>query len=190
MPYRATLRGFAVAALQGSATLAGQNVFPSADWPTVDPDYPAILVQCYREKKESRAKGSQIPQFIATAVLAVTARVKATGGAEAGPNVQTILDTFEDQIFYAITTCQPLLQAIQRVAWVDTDQEISAKGQYHAGEVRMNFGLEFPVDVDPLGDRPAALPPLTVPLKEVELTWTVPQGTPQPGLVIDLPQPE
>lgn len=184
------LRGYAVAALQGSATLAGQNVFASADWPTVDPDYPAVLVQCYREKKESRAKGSQLPQFIATAVLAVTGRVKATGGAAGGSNVQALLDEFEDQILYAVTTCQPLLQAIQRVAWVDTDQEISAKGQYHAGEVRMNFGLEFPVDIDPIADRPAALPSITSPLEQVDLTWSVPAGTPQPGLVIDLPQPE
>ncbi|MFD1557088.1 hypothetical protein ACFSHT_15915 [Paraburkholderia silviterrae] len=188
MPYRSTLRGYAVAALQGSATLAGQNVFASADWPTVDPDYPAILVQCYREKKESRAKGSQIPQFIATAVLAITGRVKGTGAASGGPAVQALLDQFEDQILYAVTTCQPLISAIQRFAWVDTDQEISAKGQYHAGEVRMNFGLEFPVDIDPYSDRPAALPPLGVPLEQVELTWTVPAGTPQPGLNISLPQ--
>lgn len=188
MPYRSQLRAYTVAALQDSETLAGQNIFASADWPTVDADYPAVLVQCYREKKESRAKGSQLPQFIATAILAVTGRVKVTGGSTGGPAVQTLLDQFEDQIQFAVLTCQPLLQAIQRVAWVDTDQEISAKGQYHAGEVKLNFGLEFPVDIDPLGQRPAALPPITAPLKEVDLTWTVPQGTPQPGFVIELPQ--
>jgi hypothetical protein len=188
MPYRSTLRDYAVTALQGSATLAGQNVLPSADWPTTDADYPAILVQCYREKKESRAKGSQIPQFIATAVLEVVGRVNATGGATGGPSVQTLLDTLEDQILFAVSTCQPLLQAIQRIAWVDTDQEISAKGQYHAGEVRMSFGLEFPVDIDPYKQRPASLPPIATPIKELELKFTVPAGTPQPGLDIDLPQ--
>jgi hypothetical protein len=185
MPYRSTLRGYAVAALQGAATLAGQNVLTSADWPTTDADYPVLLVQCYREKKESRAKGSQLPQFIATAVLEVVGRVIATGGASGAPAAQSLLDQFEDQILYAVTTCQPLLQAIQRIAWVDTDQEISAKGQYHAGEVKMTFGLEFPVDIDPVADRPSALPPITDPLEQVDLTWTVPAGTPQPGFVID-----
>lgn len=168
--------------------MAGTNIYVPADWPTVDPDYAAILVECYREKKESRAKGSQIPQFIATAILAVTGRVKATGGANGAPTVQTLLDTFEDQIQFAILTCQPLLQAIQRVAWVDTDQDISAKGQYHAGEVKLHFGLEFPVDIDPYSQRPPALPPIATPLTEIEIKFNVPAGTPQPGLDIDLPQ--
>jgi hypothetical protein len=188
MPYRTQLRQFAVAALQGSATLAGSRVYAPTDWPTVDPEYPAILVECYREKKESRAKGSQLPQFIATAVLAVTGRVSAPGGAAGAIAIQTLLDEFEDQIQFAVLTCQPMLQAIQRVSWVDTDQEISAKGQYHMGELKMHFGLEFPVDIDPYSQRPAALPPLGVPLEQVEVTFTVPAGTPQPGLVIDLPQ--
>lgn len=190
MPYRTQLRGYAVAAIQGSQTMAGPNVFAPTDWPTTDPDYPAILVECYRERKESRAKGSQLPQFIATAVLAITGRVQGAGGRSAAEGIQACLDQLEDEIFFAVTTCQPLLQAIQRVAWVDTEQEISSKGQYHGGEVRLHFGLEFPVDVDPYLQRPAALPPLATPVKEVELTWQVPPGTPQPGLDIELPQQE
>ncbi|HEX8029064.1 MAG TPA: hypothetical protein VF491_11410 [Vicinamibacterales bacterium] len=121
-------------------------------------------------------------------MLAITGRVNAPGGAAGATAIQTLLDEFEDQIQFAVLTCQPLLQAIQRVSWVDTDQEISAKGQYHMGDLKMHFGLEFPVDIDPYSQRPAALPPLGVPLQEVDLKFTVPEGTPQPGLVIDLPQ--
>ncbi len=190
MLFRSQLRTYAATALVDSQTMAGTNVFESLDWPTTDASYPAILLECYRERKESRAKGSQLPQFIATAVLALKARVQAPGGAAGGLSIQELLEQFEWQIEAAILTCQPLLTNIRRFAWVDTDQQISAKGTMHIGELAISFGLEFEVDIDPYLQRPTALPALGVPLEQVNLTFDVPAGTPQPGLIIDLPQQE
>lgn len=190
MLYRSQLRSYATAALVGSNTMAGQNVFASRDWPTTDASQPGIILQCYRERKESRARGSQLPQFIATAVLALKARVQSTGAEAGGLAIQEQLEQFEWQIESAILTCQPLLKAIRRFAWVDTDQSFSKTGIYHLGELDISFGLEFEVDIDPIRDRPTALPSLTAPFKQVDVTFTVPTGTPQPGLVIDLPQQE
>lgn len=190
MLYRSQLRTYATAALVGSNTMAGSNVFASRDWPTTDATQPAIILQCYRERKESRAKGSQLPQFIATAVLALKARVQVAGAESGGLSIQELLEQFEWQIEAAILTCQPLLTAIRRFAWVDTDQQITANGRYHVGELDISFGLEFEVDIDPYLQRPTALPALGVPLEQVNVTFTVPAGTPQPGLIIDLPQQE
>jgi hypothetical protein len=190
MLYRSQLRTFAAAALIGSNTMAGSNVFEARDWPTTATAYPAILLECYRERKESRAKGSQLPQFIATAVLSIKARVQATGGEPGGLSVQELLEQFEWQIESAILTCQPLLKSIRRFAWVDTDQDINSQGQTHIGQLALAFGLEFEVDIDPYLQRPAALPPLGAPLTGIDVTFKVPTGTPQPGLIIDLPQQE
>lgn len=182
---------YSTQAIVGSNTMAGARVWAPRDWSTNAADYPGVLIQSYRTRKESRAKGSQLPQFIATAVLTTIGRVQIAGTDEgAAAEAREQLELFEWQLEQAVLTCQPLLQNIRRVSWVDSDLSVTAAGRYHIGEVQINFGFEFEVDIDPLAQRPASLPPLTTPLKEVNVTWTVPAGTPQPGLVIDLPQPE
>lgn len=188
MNYRNQLRDLAVQGLIAAQTLAGSNVFAPRDWPTNGSIYPSILVQAYRERKESRAKGSQLPQFIATVILSIEGRLQVMGTEAAAGTAQSQLDTLIWQIESAVLCNQSILQSINRVSFVDMDSGVTASGREHIAQVQLNFGLELPVDIDPVVDRPAAWPPLYAPLTNVQLTYEQPAHTTEPGLNITLPQ--
>ena len=182
MLFRAQLRDTAAAQLVAANTLAGANVFVPRDWPTNTGTYPAILVQAYRERKDSRGH-SQVPQFIATARLSVVGRLQAATASDA----EAALDEFCSQIELAILTCQAILQNVSRIAYVETDMGVSSEGRQHIGEVQLDFGLEYSVDIDPIGQSPVS-PSAAVPFQTATVSIQEPAGTTQPGLTITLPQ--
>ena len=189
MDYRAQLRQYVVDALTTANTLAGANVFTPRTWATNDSVYPSLLVQTPRERKESRAKGNQLPQFNATLMVSVGGRLRSLGAdSTAAAAVEEQLDQFASQIECAVLCYQPILQSIKQVAFVDMEMDVSSSGREHIGQVQFNFGFEFQVDFDPVVDAPAAWPPLTSPLTTVDVTYDQPNGTTEPGLTILLPQ--
>jgi hypothetical protein len=186
---RSQIVQYATAALTAANTMAGTRIWAPRDWSTNAADYPGILVQCFRTRKESRAKGSQLPQFLATPILTVIGRLQVAGADETAAATATDqLEAFEWQIEQAILTNQSLLQNIRRFSFVDSDGGVTANGRYHIGEIQINFGLEFEVDIDPFTQAPASVPPIAVPLEEVKVTYEMPDGTTEPGVDITLPQ--
>lgn len=182
MLYRAQLRDTAAAQLVAANTLAGANVFVPRDWPTNPGTYPAILVQAYREREDSRGH-SQVPQFIAVARLSVVGRLQAGTAALA----ESQLDQFCEQIRLAVLTCQAILQNVSRIAYVETDMGVSAEGRQHIGEVQIDFGLEYSVDIDPIGQSPVG-PSAAVSFQTVTTAIKEPAGTTQPSQTFSLPQ--
>ncbi len=182
MLYRAQLRDTAAAQLVAANTLAGANVFVPRDWPTNAGIYPAILVQAYRERKDARGH-SQVPQFIATARLSIVGRLQAVTAESA----EEQLDEFCEQIELAVLTCQAILQNVSRITYVETDMGVSAEGRQHIGEVQIDFGLEYSVDIDPIGQSPVA-PSAAVPFQTITTAITEPAGTVQPSQTFTLPQ--
>lgn len=182
MLYRAQLRDTAAAQLVAANTLAGASVFVPRDWPTNTGTYPAILVQAYRERKDARGH-SQVPQFIATARLSIVGRIQ---GATA-ESVESQLDDFCEEIELAILTCQAILQNVSRIAYVETDMGVSSEGRQHIGEVQLDFGLEYSVDIDPIEDSSVS-PSAAVPFQTASVSIVEPAGTTQPGFITSLPQ--
>lgn len=149
MLYRANLRLIAVAALKSARTLAGQSVFSPRDWPTWSGNYPAILVQTPRERKESISKS--IPEFTTTVTMTVIGRLDGTDEGR----VEADLETLCEQIEQAILTNYDLVRLTQQFSSVDTRMEVTNEGEKHIGEVQMDFAMEFfeafePVIADPL----------------------------------------
>jgi hypothetical protein len=134
---RANLRLIAVAALKSARTLAGQSVFSPRDWPTWSGNYPAILVQTPRERKESVARG--MPQFTTTVTMTVIGRVDGTDEGR----VEADLESLCEQIEQAILTNHDLVQLTQQFSSVDTRMEVTNEGEKHIGEVQMDFAMEF-----------------------------------------------
>jgi hypothetical protein len=137
MLYRANLRTIAVDALKSAGTMARQSVFSPRDWPTFSGNYPAILVQTPRERKESIGRG--MPQFTVTATMSVIGRLDGTDA----EYVETQLETLCEQIEQAILTNYDLVRLTQQFSAVDTRMEVSCEGEKHIGEVQMDFSMEF-----------------------------------------------
>lgn len=150
---RAHLRQRAVAALKAAHTLAGQRVFSPRDWPTWHNDYPVLLVQTPRERKESVARG--VPQFTTICHLAVTARVEAASAEAAEADLETLCG----QIEAALLTDYELISHLQQIASVETRLEVTAETRSHIGEAQLDFGLEFYEVFDPITPS-SAVPPL------------------------------
>jgi hypothetical protein len=137
MLYRANLRKIAVAALKSAGTMARQSVFSPQDWPTFSGNYPAILVQTPRERKESIGRG--MPQFTVTTTMSVIGRLDGTDA----EYVETQLELLCEQIEQAILTNYDLVRLTQQFSAVDTRMEVSCEGEKHIGEVQIDFSLEF-----------------------------------------------
>lgn len=186
MLYRAFLRDLAVTALLNYPTLAQRRVFSPRDWPTWGRDYPVILVQTPRERKESLMRG--VPTFRTTASLSVIARVEEIDA----PTAEERLEEFAEQIERALITDYDLVRNIQQFTFITTDVLVTAEGRSHLGELQMEFDLEFFQGVD----NDYAAPPGT-PLTDVYINADMqapfdPNGTypnpPFPAAVVPAPR--
>ena len=67
----ADIRGLVVAALKNN-TDAGDRVYSPRDWPTMDEDFPVLLVQTPLDVKHSL--GRNAPQFTTVTTVRITCR--------------------------------------------------------------------------------------------------------------------
>lgn len=150
------LRDIAVTQLTGQ-TNAGANVFSPRDWPTGDALYPCLLLQTPQEDKTSLGRAT--PMYTVVGTLRVTARVQNVSEIQA----EADLETLRGQIEGALIGNPALMMTVQQIAWVRSAMKVSADGDYHLGELMLEFGLEFFQGPDDFYPNPG------VPLTEVKI---------------------
>ena len=165
-------------------TLAGPRVYAPRDWPTWDGlTYPVILVRPQRESKESLGRNQ--PQFNTTSTVRISARTDATGAADdaSAGVVETALWLMQRQIEVCLVNATADTLPIEQFARVETDINLNADGEKQAGELLMDFDLEFYQGADDFY-------PVTGPaLEELAVATPLPtQATTPVGADIDLPQ--
>lgn len=176
------LRELSVQGLDGT-TSAGRNVFSPRTWATWDRTYPMLLVQTPEEHGESWGRNGA-PAFTVRTKLRVTARMQSTAGADdaAAAYVEEGLEVMREQIKAALINYQPIMRLLQQYPSFSSMINVSREGQLPIGELTLDLEMEYVQ-----GPEDFFHPP-TVPLTDVQITLQVPNGTPQPGLTIDLPQ--
>lgn len=176
MLLRSQLRQNAVNALLAANTLAGPNVFSPRDWPTYAGNYPALLVQTTKERKESNGR-TGLPTFTTTTTLAVTGRLEAATATDA----EMQLETLAEQIQSTILTNYSLISSIQQFVSVDTRIEVTAEGKRHIGEVQVEFDLEYFEAFDPAAVQTVGVPLTSMGIHADLLNPYDPNGTYTPS---------
>lgn len=140
------------------ATGIGANWFAPRDWPTSPDEMPIGLVQSPKERKESEGR-SGAQQFTVTTIIRVIARVvsKAGSGDAGAVAALAALGVLQRQIEVAVINDYDLTRQIQQFTSVDSTSGVKATGEFHTGELVMDFALEFyqgPEDFAPIAATP------------------------------------
>lgn len=187
MTTSAQIRELFVAALKGK-TDAGESVYSPFDWPTDPKSYPTILVHCRRERKVSL--GANTPQFDVYSTLEVIARTRSPALVGDAGSAAALLaaEALKSQIEVALINNPAIWidpaggQRVEQFSSVESDINSSSEGEMPSAELLMLIDVKFyqgPEDFFPI---PAE------PLSTVELAIPAPDGTPEMGLTINLPQ--
>ncbi len=178
----ATLRGLVISALTGK-TDALDRVYSPRDWPTTEDMYPLILVQTPFDLKNSL--GRNVPQFTTVTTVRITGRLQEldeidqdNGAAKA----EEALEQLREQIERAVINSYELTRQTQQFLQVRSTIDINAGGEGHTAQLLMELDIEYyqgPEEFYPIE---------TTPLEGIDVTITEPDGTPEVGITIDLPQ--
>lgn len=178
----ATLRGLVISALTGN-TDALDRVYSPRDWPTTEDMYPLILVQTPFDLKNSL--GRNVPQFTTVTTVRITGRLQEldeidqdNGAAKA----EEALEQLREQIERAVINSHELTRQTQQFLQVRSTIDINAGGEGHTAQLLMELDIEYyqgPEEFYPIE---------TTPLEGIDVTITEPDGTPEVGITIDLPQ--
>lgn len=183
MTTSADIRAKFVEALKGS-TDAGDLVFSPFDWPTTGDAYPCVLVRAPKERKESQ--GPFQPGYDVYTTLQVVARTVSPAliGDEGSAVALAAAERLKAQIEAALIN-NPLIwndstggALIEQFTSVDSEISTSSDGEMPMAELVMHIEVKFyqgPEDFFPI---PAAV------IDEVQIAVSVPDGTPQPGIII------
>jgi len=156
--YRKQIRSAILGAIQAANTAAGTRVFPPRDLPTDPKIMPCVIVSSPpRERAQSLVKGQ--PSFETTGLFPVTVRV----AAQTIESIDDQLETLIVQIKGAIFSYMPLIDLIERVAFVETTTELISEGSNKIGQANIVFACEFPEFYSPAPG---------VPLTEFQATIT------------------
>ena len=138
----ATLLNLVQTVLTGT-TAAGGNVFVPGDWPTWEGEYPLLLVQALRERKDSQGNGGI--NFTVTSTIRITGRVSAPALAEdvGASNAEAALWALARQVEVALINQYDTTLQLQQFPFIDTQIRVSAEGREHFAEVVMDVGMEF-----------------------------------------------
>ncbi|CBG89335.1 hypothetical protein [Citrobacter rodentium] len=175
-----TIRQLVVASLAGK-TDAGERVYSPRDWPTRADIYPAILVQTPFDHK--RSQGRNAPAFTTVTTIRITGRVQEYDGEsedDGAMRAEIALETLRDQVERAVINSYELTRRIQQYAEVRSTINVDADGEAHLGQLLVEIDIEHyqgPEDFYPIE---------THPLEGVDITIEMPDGTPRPGVSIDL----
>jgi len=178
----AALRGLVISALTGK-TDALERVYSPRDWPTTEDMYPAILVQTPFDLKNSL--GRNVPQFTTVTTVRITGRlqeldeVDQDNGAE---KAEVALEKLREQIERAVINSYELTRQTQQFLQVRSTIDVNAGGEGHTAQLLMDLDIEYyqgsedfyPIEANPL--------------EGIDVTIVEPDGTPQVGVTIDLPQ--
>jgi hypothetical protein len=160
-------------------TNAGARVYTPADIPSVDGEYPMLLVDMDEESGESLGNIGG-PQFVVTHTLAVRGRVDAPAdtGDLGAASVYAALNTLRDQILAAILGGAGLAALlapngpVQEFTGYRSEKSRSdATAGRHYGQVVVTFEIAVRADLRDFGA------PSTVPLENVHVTTGVASGT-------------
>ena len=178
----AILRGLVISALAGK-TDALERVYSPRDWPTSEDMYPAILVQTPFDVKNSL--GRNVPQFTTVTTVRITGRLQELDDLEqdnGAVKAEEALEQLREQIERAVINSYDLTRQIQQFLQLRSTIGINAAGEGHTAQLLMELDIEYyqgpeefyPIEADPL--------------QGIDVTLVEPDGTPEVGVTIDLPQ--
>lgn len=174
------VRKMVVTALTGN-TGAGERVYSPRDWPTFAALYPVLLVQTPFDHK--KAQGRNTPAFTTVTTVRITGRVQEYDGEsdEYGAlRAEDALEQLREEVERAVINSYELTRKIQKYAEVRSTINVDADGEAHLGQLLFEIDIEHyqgPEDFYPVN------PP---PLEGIDIGVDVPDGTPQPGVSINL----
>ncbi|HHH1266482.1 TPA: ATP-binding protein [Yersinia enterocolitica] len=176
----AQVRKLVVDAIIGN-TDAGNRVYSPRDWPTTEEMYPVILVQTLIEEKQSL--GRNAPQFNTITTVRITGRLQELDGEnenDGANKAELALERLREQIERAVINSYDLTRQIQQFAKVRSTIDLDSSGEGHLAQLLMELDIEYyqgPEDFYPIvGD----------PLEGIDITMSMPDGTTQPVVSIDL----
>lgn len=176
----AQIRQLVVAAIKGN-TDAENRVYSPRDWPTTEEMYPVILVQTLIEEKQSL--GRNAPQFNTITTVRITGRLQELDGEsenDGANKAELSLERLREQIERAVINSYDLTRQIQQFARVRSTIDLDSSGEGHLAQLLMELDIEYyqgPEDFYPIvGD----------PLEGIDITMSMPDGTTQPVVSIDL----
>jgi hypothetical protein len=178
------LRELAVAGLMAAgAPAAGTSVYSPRTWATWDGKYPMLLVQTPDENGEGWGRQGP-PAFTVTTTLRVTARAQSSAAQDdtAAADVEEQLELMREQIKAALINYPPIMSLLQQFPAFRSTINVAREGQSPIGELTLDLEMEHVQGPDDFYQPPA------VPLEGVDVTIKMPDGTPEPGLTINLSQ--
>lgn len=162
-------------------TDAGDRVFSPRDWPTTADMYPVILVQTPIDVKSSL--GRNVPQFNTVTTVRLTGRLQALDDAaedNGAEKAEEALEQLREQVERAVINSYGLTRKIQQFLQVRSTIGVDADGEGHTAQLLMELDIEYyqgPEEFSPIE---------TTPLTGVDITITMPDGNPKPGISVSL----
>ncbi|HHE6158641.1 ATP-binding protein [Citrobacter freundii] len=174
------IRKMVVLALTNT-TDAAARVFSPRDWPTSPVEYPALLIQTPFDHK--KALGRNTPSFTTVTTVRVTGRVQEYDGEtddDGAMRAEVALENLREQVERAVINSYELTRKIQKYAEVRSTINVDADGEAHMGQ------LLYEIDIEHYQGPEDFYPVETVPLEGMDITIAMPDGTLQPGIIINL----
>ncbi|QLH62306.1 hypothetical protein [Serratia symbiotica] len=162
-------------------TDAGDRVFSPRDWPTTADMYPVILVQTPIDVKSSL--GRNVPQFNTVTTVRLTGRLQELddeaedNGAE---KAEEALEELREQIERAVINSYELTRKIQQFQQVRSTIDVDAGGEGHTAQLLMELDIEYYQGPEEFSEIS------TETLEGVDVLFSIPDGTPEPHVKIDL----
>ncbi|BBR20144.1 ATP-binding protein [Klebsiella sp. WP3-S18-ESBL-05] len=174
------IRKMVVLALTNT-TDAADRVFSPRDWPTSPVEYPALLIQTPFDHKKSM--GRNTPSFTTVTTVRITGRVQEYDGEtddDGAMRAEVALEDLREQVERAVINSYELTRKIQKYSEVRSTINVDADGEAHMGQ------LLYEIDIEHYQGPEDFYPVETVPLEGMDITIAMPDGTPQPGISINL----
>lgn len=162
-------------------TDAADRVYSPRDWPTTADMYPVLLVQTPIDVKNSL--GRNVPQFNTVTTVRITGRlqelddVAEDNGAE---KAEEALEQLREQVERAVINSYELTRKIQQFLQVRSTIDVDASGEGHTAQLLMELDIEYYQGPEEFYEIDAS------PLEGIDVTISMPDGTPEPLVKIDL----
>ncbi|WP_447874641.1 ATP-binding protein [Serratia fonticola] len=162
-------------------TDASDRVYSPRDWPTTADMYPVILVQTPIDVKNSL--GRNVPQFTTVTTVRITGRLQELddeaedNGAE---KAEEALEQLREQVERAVINSYELTRKIQQFLQVRSTIGVDAGGEGHTAQLLMELDIEYYQGPEEFYEIDAE------PLEEIDVVISMPDGTPEPLVKIDL----
>ncbi|CAB1208914.1 hypothetical protein FB6_0567 [Serratia marcescens] len=162
-------------------TDAADRVYSPRDWPTTADMYPVLLVQTPIDVKNSL--GRNVPQFNTVTTVRITGRLQELddeaedNGAE---KAEEALEQLREQVERAVINSYELTRKIQQFLQVRSTIDVDAGGEGHTAQLLMELDIEYYQGPEEFYEIDAS------PLEGMDVTISMPDGTPEPLVKIDL----